>query len=129
MSNSSRGPGRPANANRGRNERPFNGRAQRTPSSYQSPARRKLEAVSYKPLKFIHSMPRLVLPIVMGALLLAGLLIPSSLAGLLLIVLGLLLAWLVALSWPAIEVSSRAIRVVVIAMIFAAAIWKLGGNG
>ena len=74
-------------------------------------------------------MPRLVLPIVMGALLLAGLLIPSSLAGLLLIVLGLLLAWLVALSWPAIEVSSRAIRVVVIAMIFAAAIWKLGGNG
>lgn len=74
-------------------------------------------------------MPRLILPLIMGVLLLAGLLIPSPLAGLLLIVLGLLLAWLVALSWPAIEIPSRAIRVLVTLMIFAAAVWKLGGNG
>lgn len=73
-------------------------------------------------------MPKLVLPIVMGALLLAGLLIPFPLAGLLLVLLGLLLMWLVALSWPALEVSARAIRVIVILIIFAAAIWKLSGN-
>lgn len=128
MSNSSRGPGRPANGNRNRKNGAFSGRAQRTPSTYQSPARRKLEQLSYKPLKVISSMPKLVLPIVMGALLLAGLLIPFSLAGLFLILLGLLLTWLVALSWPAIEVSARTIRVIVILIVFAAAIWKLTGN-
>lgn len=129
MSNSSRGPGRPSGNDRGREQRPFSGRAQRPPSSYQSPARKKFEELSFKPLKAIHSMPRLILPLIMGVLLLAGLLIPSPLAGLLLIVLGLLLAWLVALSWPAIEIPSRAIRVLVTLMIFAAAFWKLGGNG
>ncbi|MFZ1363106.1 MAG: DUF6703 family protein [Candidatus Nanopelagicales bacterium] len=128
MSNSSRGPGRPSGGNRNRKNAAFSGRAQRTPSTYQSPARRKLEALSYKPLKAIHTMPRLVLPIVMGALLLAGLLIPFPLAGLLLVLLGLLLTWLVALSWPALEMSARAIRVIVILIIFAAAVWKLSGN-
>lgn len=74
-------------------------------------------------------MPRVLFPLIMGALLLAGLLIPIIWAGLLLIVLGLLLAWLVALSWPAIEVPSRIIRIIVIVAVFGAAFWKLTGNG
>lgn len=129
MSSSSRGPGRPSAANRKSPQRAFSSRPQRAPSTYQTPSRKKLEAISYRPLKVIHAMPRVLFPLIMGALLLAGLLIPIIWAGLLLIVLGLLLAWLVALSWPAIEVPSRIIRIIVIVAVFGAAFWKLTGNG
>ncbi|MFZ1855124.1 MAG: DUF6703 family protein, partial [Candidatus Nanopelagicales bacterium] len=103
-------------------------RPQRVPAATKSPARIKFERISLRPLTVIHRLPRLIVPIVMGALLLTGLLLPSSWAGLLLVALAAILGWFVALSWPAIVPSARALRVVVIIVIAAAAVWRLTGH-
>ncbi len=65
----------------------------------------------------------------MGVMLFLGLFIPNPLAGLFLLALGGFLGWLLALSWPALELSSRWIRVVVVIAILAAAVWRFAGFG
>jgi len=77
-----------------------------------------LEQLSIRPLHFVRRLPKLVIPIAMGALLFAGLLITEPWAGLLLLVLAGFLAWLLALSWP----------VLVVAAIVVAAFWRFTGS-
>ena len=81
-----------------------------------------------RPLHFVRRLPKLVIPIAMGALLFAGLLITEPWAGLLLLVLAGFLAWLLALSWPALVPSSRWIRLLVVAAIVVAAFWRFTGS-
>ena len=128
MAKPTTGPGRTARSGRPTAARPLGPRPQRVPSEAKSPARRRLERVSAGPLLRLHRLPRLVLPLVMGALLLAGLLVPGAWAGLFLVILTALLAWLVALSWPALAGSAKVIRVLVVVVIAAAAIWRLTGH-
>lgn len=128
MSRTSTGPGRASSPRKNGGPRPLGPRPQRVPAPAKSPTRIKFERVSLRPLTIIHRLPRLIVPIVMGALLLAGLLLPSSWAGLLLVVLAAILGWFVALSWPAIVPSARVLRVVVIVVIAAAAVWRLTGH-
>ena len=49
----------------------------------------------------------------MGVLLLLGLAVPGNWAGIFIVIVGLFLAWLLALSWPVITPGSRALRLVV----------------
>lgn len=78
-----------------------------------------LQRFSAPILLFIHSLPRWVFPLFTGVLLLAGLFVPSGIiGGILLAMLGLILGWLVALSWPLLPNGSRIIRVIMLAVTF-----------
>lgn len=122
------GPGRPRSAEQS-NRRPLGPRPQQVPASPATATRRKLEVASVGPLNRLKRLPRWLIPVLMGLLLLGGLLIPTPLAGLLLVVLAAFLAWLVALSWPLLPVGARGLRLVVVAIVFAAAVWRLTGRG
>lgn len=128
MPKQSTGPGRTTSARRTGGTRPLGPRAQRVPSQAKSPARLKLERLSIRPLHFVRRLPKLVVPIAMGALLLAGLLINAAWSGLLLLALAAFLGWLLALSWPALVPSSRWIRLLVVVAIVAAALWRFTGS-
>lgn len=129
MAKQSTGPGRTGGSRQSNPVRPLGPRSQRVPSQAKSPARIKLERRSARPLYTLNRLPKLVLPILMGALLLAGLLIPGRWAGILLLVLAGFLGWLLALSWPALAVTSRWVRLLVVAVIIFAAFWRFAGAG
>jgi hypothetical protein len=57
------------------------------------------------------------------------LLVPSPFAGFFLLILGAFLGWLLALSWPALMPASRWLRLIVTAVILAAAFWRFAGYG
>jgi hypothetical protein len=86
--------------------------------------RKKFEKASAPYLVRLHSMPRWVLPLVLTLLLLLGLLSnPTQPAGLwvgffALTFIGLVLVWLLILSWPLLSSSSRALRSFVALLIF-----------
>ncbi len=124
----STGPGR-ARSTTPANRRPLGPRPQRVPTGPATPARQKLEHASVGPLNKLKRLPRWTIPALMGLLLLGGLLIPSPLAGLLLLLLAGFLAWLVALSWPVLPAGARWLRVAVVAVVTAAAVWRLSGRG
>lgn len=65
----------------------------------------------------------------MVALLFGGLIVPSPIAGLLLLVLGAFLGWLLALSWPALTPGARFLRLAVCLVIVFAAFWRFAGYG
>ena len=129
MAKQSTGPGRTGGSRQSNPARPLGPRTQRVPSQAKSPARLALERRSVRPLHFFNRMPKLVLPILMAALLLAGLLAPGRWAGILLLILVAFLGWLLALSWPALAVTSRWIRLIVVAVIVFAAFWRFAGYG
>jgi hypothetical protein len=125
----STGPGRSSGSGRRNGTPPLGRHPQRVPTQAKSAARLKLEKFSRRPLHFLKRLPRLILPVVMGILLLAGLLLPSQFAGLLLLLVAAFLGWLLALSWPAVIGSSRAIRLLVVVVVTFAALWRLAGYG
>lgn len=93
--------------------------------------RRSLEEASYPVLRRLHAMPRWIIVITPAILLFVGLILPASLAwlgGILLLIVCLFLVWLTALSWPAIGVGSRILRVIVVVALFGVAIAKLLGR-
>lgn len=129
MPKPSTGPGRSSGGRRQNGARPLGSQPQRVPSQAKSPTRLKLERVSIRPLHALKRLPRFVLPLAMGLLLLAGLLIPGQWAGLLLLVVAAFLTWLLALSWPALIASSRLIRLLVVLLVTFAAFWRMAGYG
>ena len=79
------------------------------------------------PLFVLNGLPRLVVPLVLGILLVLGLALHSPWAGLLLLVPGLFLAWLLVLSWPALSPAGRALRLIAVAAVTVAAVLRLAG--
>jgi len=79
-----------------------------------------LQRVSAPILIRLHGMPRWLFPIFTAALLVGGLLIGNAvIAATLLGLLSLILAWLVALSWPILTIVARLMRLLVLgALIF-----------
>ncbi len=75
----------------------------------------------------MHSLPGWLVPVLLAVLLVAGLGLPFAWAGLLLLVPGLFLGWLLALSWPVIGTSGRLVRLLVVVAIFGAAAYRLIG--
>jgi hypothetical protein len=96
-----------------------------------SPGRRALEERSYALLRVLHGVPRWIVVVLPAALLFLGLVLTGPLAwlgGLLLLLVCALLAWLTALSWPAITPGSRLLRVVVVLALLGVAVLKLLGR-
>jgi hypothetical protein len=94
-----------------------NGRSQQRPQAPATPAkatrgaRQTLERISARPLAGLGQLPTPVLPTILLALVLFGMLFPARWAGVALVTVALLLAWLTALSWPATSTSGRVVRV------------------
>lgn len=76
----------------------------------------------------LHRMPSVIVPILMGVLLVAGLALPWAAAGLLLLVVGVFLGWLLALSWPVISWPGRIIRGLAVLALLAMTVLRLLGK-
>ncbi len=81
------------------------------------PLRRTVERHSAPVLLWLSSRPRFLLPALVAALLIGGLAAPATYGRPLLLVLGLLLAWLSYLSWPALDGRGRLLRAAMLALI------------
>jgi hypothetical protein len=78
-------------------------------------------------LLWMRAMPAFLLPLLIAVTLFLGLALPWPWTGVLLVVVGLFLSWLTALSWPAISPGSRALRVLVNIAIIALGVLKVQG--
>jgi hypothetical protein len=72
-------------------------------------------------------LPAFVVPVVLGVMLFLGLVLPWAWAGILLVVIGLFLLWLTAVSWPAISPGSRVLRMAVNLGVLALGVAQLAG--
>ena len=99
-------------------------------SNSNAPKPNKLHELSAPILLFIHSLPRVVFPLFTAAILLVGLFTTNSaLGGSLLLLLGLILGWLVALSWSLLAPTARVVRSLMLVVVFGYALSRLiGGN-
>lgn len=75
----------------------------------------------------IHRMPRWLLAAVLAVLLLLGLLLPTSWAGLFLLLVAAFLGWLLALSWPLLDGRGRLIRAAAVLVVLAGGVARLAG--
>ena len=89
-----------------------------------SPARRRLEIQSAGPLVLLHRLPRWLVPALMAVLLVAGLALPPW-GGVLLLLLGAFLCWLLALSWPVLSTGARLLRLAAVLIVLGAGIYRL----
>ncbi|MCU0278493.1 MAG: hypothetical protein MUF33_13120 [Candidatus Nanopelagicales bacterium] len=94
-----------------------------------SSSRTRFEDISRGPLQALNRVPRAIIVIAMAAMLVAGLLAPAVIGVPLLIVLGLFLGWLLALSWPILPGASRVMRVVTVGLVLGAAFLRATGRG
>ena len=95
-----------------------------------APKPNKLHVISAPILLFIHSLPRVVFPLFTAALLLGGLFATNStIGGVLLLSVGLILGWLIALSWQLLTPTARVVRSLVLVVTFGYAFSRIfGGN-
>ena len=92
----------------------------------QPPSR--LQVWSTPAVLFLHRLPRLVFPLFTSALLLVGLIVPIGwIGGLSLLVVGLILLWLLALSWALLPWPARGTRLLLLLMIFGYATGRFVG--
>ena len=80
-----------------------------------SDARRTLERSSARPLVVLHQLPVWVVPLLLTALLIAGLSVPGLIGAVALVLVAAFLGWLAAVSWPRLTPSGRLLRVAAIA--------------
>jgi len=80
-----------------------------------SDARRTLEQSSARPLLLLHQLPVWVVPLLLAALLIAGLAVPGWIGAVALVLVAVFLGWLAAVSWPRLTPSGRLLRVAAIA--------------
>ena len=90
--------------------------------------RARLERLSVGPLVLMHSLPGWLVPVLIAAFLLGGLVLPFAWAGLLLLVPAFFLLWLLALSWPITSPGGRLLRSLVVLVLFGAAVLRLMGR-
>ncbi len=91
-----------------------------------TPFRREVERRSAIVVLFLRGLPRALPALLVLAVVAGGLALPGIGGALCLLLAALVLAWLVYLSWPALPVAGRAIRLVVIAAVIAVAGSRLG---
>ena len=99
-------------------------RPQNTPGG-----RKQFEDISRGPLQALNRVPRPLVVIGLAAFLVAGLLLPGAIGSAFLVVLGLFLLWLLALSWPILPTGSRFMRLAVVLLVFGAAAIRATGRG
>lgn len=91
-------------------------------------SREKFEDLSRGPLQTLNRVPRALVVIAIAALLVAGLLVPPPLGVIFLVILGLFLGWLVALSWPVLPTGSKVLRVITVVLVLGAAYLRATGR-
>ena len=97
----------------------------RRPSSAR---RAQLERRSYPLLVSLTRVPRWLLVVFMAVCMVTGLMLSDSLAwlgALLLLVVAFFLGWLLALSWPVISPSSKALRLLTVLALAGIAVFKV----
>ena len=94
-----------------------------------SERRTRFEDASRGPLVALNRVPKALIVIGLAAFLVGGLLLPSPWGWLALIVLGVFLGWLLALSWPVIPGTSRLLRLLTVGLVFGAAYMRASGRG
>jgi uncharacterized membrane protein len=91
--------------------------------------RKQFEDLSRGPLQALNRVPRPLVVIGLAAFLVAGLLLPGAIGSVFLVILGLFLLWLIALSWPVLPTGSKVMRVIVVVLAFGAAAMRATGRG
>jgi hypothetical protein len=94
-----------------------------------SDTRSRFEDFSRGPLQTLHRVPRPLIVIGLAAFLVAGLMLAAPWGPIALVILGLFLAWLLALSWPIIPNASRGLRLLTVGLVFGAAYLRATGRG
>jgi hypothetical protein len=87
-----------------------------------------LEKVSVGPLVVMNSLPGWVVPVLLAVLLVAGLALPFTWSGLLLLIPTAFLGWLLLLSWPVIKPGGRLLRLIAVLVLLGAAVFRLTGR-
>jgi hypothetical protein len=108
-------------------DRPMIGARSAAPSS----GRKRFEELSFPLIRTLHGMPRWLIVVAPAILLFGGLILTGPLAwlgGILLFVVWLFIAWLTALSWPALTPGSRVFRVLVVAALLGIVVLKFIGR-
>jgi hypothetical protein len=127
-----RGPGGPppppgSTGSGASSERPMMGAQSAAPST----GRKRFEELSFPLIRTLHGMPRWLIVVAPAILLFGGLILTGPLAwlgGILLFVVWLFIAWLTALSWPALTPGSRVFRVLVVAALLGIVVLKFMGR-
>ena len=102
-----------------------------TPEGPDSDFRRSLNEASAPILMKLHTLPRWIIPVTMGLLLITGLFLDGAwtwLGALLILTVAAFLGWLLALSWPMLRPGGRLARAFVVAVVIGAAALKVTGN-
>ena len=86
-----------------------------------SPARQAAERRSARPLLYLHQLPTWVAPLVLVALLIAGLAVRGPGGAVALCGVAAVLGWLASLSWPRLSANGRLGRILAIAVVLAVA--------
>jgi len=86
-----------------------------------SPARQAAERRSAKPLMYLHQLPTWVAPLLMVALLVAGLAVKGPGGAVALCGVAAVLGWLATISWPRLSASGKLGRILGIALVLALA--------
>ena len=89
-----------------------------------SETRRAVERISARLLVFLAQMPRWALLVVVLGLLVSGFAVPGLIGAAFLLLVGILLGWLAYLSWPSLNTSGRAGRVVALVCMIVIVVWQ-----
>jgi Family of unknown function (DUF6703) len=90
-----------------------------------SPARRTAERRSARPLIYLHQLPTWVAPLVLVALLIAGLAVKGPVGAVALCGVAVVLGWLASVSWPRLRLAGRAGRVLAVGVMLAVAAYQV----
>jgi hypothetical protein len=89
-----------------------------------SDTRQSVERFSARPLVFLTQLPRWVLLLIVLGLLISGFAVPGLIGAAALLVVGILLGWLAYLSWPSLNTSGRAGRIVALVCMVVIVVWQ-----
>jgi hypothetical protein len=87
------------------------------PDIAPSPLRARLEDVSRPLLVRLTALPRQAVPLASVVLFAVAILAPAPLAAVALVLIGLFLVWLTFLAWPALQVSGKLMRLVMLGLV------------
>ena len=83
------------------------------------------ERMSAPYLLRLHAAPRWLLAVVLAAFLVVGLLVEGPIGATLLFLVALFLGWLAAIGWRLLSPGARVVRVLIVALVVAAAVAQL----
>lgn len=90
--------------------------------------RGSLERASVGPLFFLNTLPRLLVPLMLGILMIMGLAMPWNWTGLVLLIPAAFLAWLMVLSWPLLSTTGKLMRAAAVIGLVIGCVLRVSGH-